>query len=113
MAALLPLDAFFIELRAVSFGYQARVGKEYVESFGLSEDGGTYAALTSAEYYKSVPLYSIANSPKEGCYLILSVMNVSTAKSIERIQNRVTIFGSAIALRGRLMSAGIPSFWKW
>ena len=64
VAALLPLDAFFIELRAVSFGYQARVGKEYVESFGLSEDGGTYAALTSAEYYKSVHLYSIANSPR-------------------------------------------------
>ena len=61
VAALLPLDAFFIELRAVSFWYLARVGKEYVESFGLSEDGGTYAALTSAEYYKSVHMYSISN----------------------------------------------------
>ena len=48
MTALLPLDTFSIELRAIAFGYLSRVGEKYVVTFGFAEDSGSDTALTDS-----------------------------------------------------------------
>ena len=113
VAPLFPFYTFVVEHAAIVSGYGSIVAEKHVHSFFLAEDGGAYAALTSAEYdeifchWYACCCFSLSGV-RIADYLILRVTNVMTARKMPMIQKRVTIFDSGIARKGAWMMASMP-----